>query len=154
MNQSLHILSVLTTSVATVYHTAVLLQYHWLYSLCLTFRSCDLLIPQLEASVSYSLSPIFTHSPNPLSICDHFWMNQFGLAPLFPAAIDLKNLMEIYVSALWFMSERGQYLRSQMFAENVSFEYIYRETKLLKLIDLLPSSSASYSPSLTFEPNS
>ena len=49
------------------------------------------------------------------------------------------------------MSEWQQCLRSQVFANTVSLDYIYTEDKILKLTSFLSSSSASYSLSLAFE---
>ena len=57
--------TMLTQSVATIYHHTALLQYHWLYSLCCPFYPRDLFISQLETCISSLFHP-FCPFPPPL----------------------------------------------------------------------------------------
>lgn len=47
----------------TICHHPMPPQYHWRYSSCRSPHSCDLVIPQLEDHISYSLLPTYL-SPN------------------------------------------------------------------------------------------
>ena len=59
------------TSVAPICDHVILLQYHWLYSLCCAFYSCDLFIPKLRPVFLSSLHSFGPAPPHSLLFGNH-----------------------------------------------------------------------------------